>query len=307
MKLLSIGLSQATGEVKEKLVCGCKMLTHKGVRVVIEEVDRGGYTFLGLNIGDGELSFRNYERIKNILRGSVAQILADWVVSNEEHRLVDKIVKNNYFYFSDDERTAVASNAIRTLSARSSAHNKLIMTRILDYLDNHHQLIVDGFLNFRLKDYRLQLSEVIDKVADDFMLELEYQEFIRVLRYFVDVQQPRVEEAHVVITSFGLFKIYDSHGKIIDNQYQESDLLFNRNGYESGSLNNEDLLISALITIAPYNVMVHSTNHARDQEALETIKSVFDGRVVLCNGCDLCIADYAAKSTHSECNTHTEV
>lgn len=307
MKLLSIGLSQATGEVKEKLVCGCKMLTQKGFRIVVEEVDRGGYTFLGLNISDGELSFRNYERIKNILRGSVAQILADWVVSNEEHRLVDKIVKNNYFYFSDDERTAVASNAIRALSARSSAHNKLIMTRILDYLDNHYQLIVDGFLNFRLKDYRLHLSEVIDKVADDFMMELEYQEFIRVLRYFVDVQQPRVEEAHVVITSLGLYKICDSHGKIIDNQYQESDLLFNRNDYESGSLNNEDLLISALITIAPYNVMVHSTNHARDQEALETIKSVFDGRVVLCNGCDLCIADYAAKSTHSECNTHTEV
>ncbi|HWR43864.1 putative sporulation protein YtxC [Sporomusa sp.] len=299
MKLLSIGLNGTTGEIREKLECDCKTLTQEGFRVVIEELDRGGYKFLGLNISDGELSFRNYERIKNVLRGSVSQILADWIISTEENKIINKIVTSNYCYFNHDERAIVESNAVRALRASPATRYDLILARILDYLDNHHELVLDGFLNFRLKDYRLQLSEVIDKVVDDFMMELEYKEFIRVLRYFVDVQEPRVEEAHVVISGIGVFKIYDSHRKILNNQHLESVVLQSHSAGDPNSLNYEDLLISALITIAPHNIMVHSTNRARDEEALETIKSVFDGRVVLCDGCEMCATDYG-KSNHTE-------
>ncbi|SMC94423.1 putative sporulation protein YtxC [Sporomusa malonica] len=300
MKLLSIGLNGTTGNIREKLENDCKTLTQEGFRVVIEELDKGGYKFLGVNISDGELSFRNYERIKSMLRGSVSQILADWIITNEENKLINKIVTSNYFYFNNDERAVVESNAMKALSVSPATRYDLVLSRILDYLDNHHELVLDGFMNFRLKDYRLQLSEVIDKVVDDFMMELEYKEFIRVLRYFVDVQEPRVEEAHVVISGIGVFKIYDSQRKIINNQYLENAVLQSQSAGDSTNLNYEDLLISALITIAPHNIMVHSTNRVRDQEALETIRSVFDGRVLLCDGCEMCVADYTGKSTHTE-------
>jgi putative sporulation protein YtxC len=300
VKLLSIGLNGTTGEIREKLECDCKTLTQEGFRVVIEELDRGGYKFLGLNISDGELSFRNYERIKNVLRSSVSQILANWIINTEENKLINKIVTSNYCYFNQDERAIVESNAVRALRSSPDARYDLIMARILDYLDNHHELVLDGFLNFRLKDYRLQLAEVIDKVVDDFMMDLEYKEFIRVLRYFVDVQEPRVEEAHVVISGAGVFKIYDSHRKIIKNQHLDNAVLQSCNVSDDKGLNFEDLLISALITIAPHNIMVHSTNRTRDEEALETIRSVFDGRVVLCDGCEMCITDFAGNSNHTE-------
>lgn len=298
VKLLSIGLNGTTGNIREKLECDCKTLTQEGFRVVIEELDKGGYTFLGLNISDGELSFRNYERIKNVLKNSVSQILADWIISNEEHKIITKMVTNNYFYFNHDERAVVESNTLKALGVCPAVRYKLILSRILEYLDNHHVLVLEGFLNFRLKDYRLHLSEVIDNVVDDFMMELEYKEFIRVLRYFVDVQEPRVEEAHLVINSPGVFQIYDSHGKIINNQYVENSLMPNCNTDDADNLNYEDLVVSALITIAPRNIMVHTSDRLSDKEVLETIKSVFEGRVVVCEGCELCIP--AGKSTHTE-------
>ncbi len=298
VKLLSIGLNGTTGNIREKLENDCKTLTQEGFRVVIEELNKGGYTFLGLNISDGELSFRNFERIKNVLKNSVSQILADWIINNEEHRLINKIVTHNYFYFNHDEQATVESNALKALGASPAVRYRLILSRILDYLDNHHELVLEGFLNFRLKDYRLQLSQAIDKVVDDFMMELEYKEFIRVLRYFVDAQEPRLEEAHVVIGAGSLYKIYDSHGKVINNQYLENNLLQNHSAGEPDILNYEDLLISALITIAPRNIMVHSTNRSRDKEILETIKCVFENRVVVCEGCELCIT--AGKSNHTE-------
>lgn len=299
VNLLSIGLNGTTGDIREKLEHDCKRLTQEGFQVVIEELDRGGYKFLGVNIIDGELSFRNYERIKAVLKNSVSQILTDWIITKEEHRLINKIITNNYFYFNHDERAAVESNALRML-AGSSARYKLILTRILDYLENHHELILDGFMNFRLKDYRLQLSEVIDRVVDDFMMELEYKEFIRLLRYFVDVQEPREEEAHVVIKENNMFTLFDSHGKVITNQYMNDLLLPNRTGDSTDSLNYEDMLISALITIAPRNIMIHSVNPLRDKDLLDTIRSVFDDRVAICKGCEMCSADYTGKSNHTE-------
>lgn len=299
VNLLSIGLNGTTGNIREKLEHDCKMLTQEGFRVVIEELDRGSYKFLGVNIIDGELSFRNYERIKTVLKTSVSQILADWIISNEEHRLINKIVSDNYFYFNHDERATVESNALRVL-AGSSGRYKLIITRILDYLENHHELVLDGFLNFRLKDYRLQLSEVIDTVVDDFMMELEYKEFIRLLRYFVDVQEPREEEAHVVIKENNMFTLLDSHGQVINTELMEDMLLPRSTADSFDNLNYEDMLISTLITIAPRNIMVHSANRIKDKDLLDTIKTVFDNRVVVCKGCEMCSTDYAGKSNPTE-------
>jgi putative sporulation protein YtxC len=295
VKLLSIGLNGTIGNIRENLESDCKTLTQEGFRVVIEEIDRGGYKFLGLHIVDGELSFRNYEHIKAVLKNSVSKLLADWIIFNEERRIVNKIIADNYFYFNQDERSIVEATALRLLAGNSARYN-LVLTRIVDYLETHYELVLDGFLNFRLKDYRLQLSKVIDNVVDDFMMEFEYKEFIRLLRYFVDAQEPRTEETHVVIKENNIFTLFDSQGKIISNQYLEDMLLHNSIVDTPDNLNCEDLLISTLITIAPRTIMVHSSNRLRDKDLLDTIKSVFDDRVIVCKGCEMCSIDYADKS-----------
>ncbi|HBS58116.1 MAG TPA: putative sporulation protein YtxC, partial [Firmicutes bacterium] len=137
------------------------------------------------------------------------------------------------------------------------------------------------------KEYRLELLDAVDKAVDDFMMDREYKEFIRLLRYFVDVQEPRIEEVHVIVQANGLFRILDSSGKTINNQYLEGFVVENA----EIDLNYGDLLISALITIAPQSVTLHGPNIKQASEVIETIHSVFDGRVCICDGCELCNAD----------------
>ncbi|MBP2634096.1 MAG: putative sporulation protein YtxC [Firmicutes bacterium] len=299
VKLLSIGLSGATENIRDKLEYDCKILTQEGFSVVIEENDRGGYTFLGLHIVDGELSFRNFEHIKAVLKSSVSKLLADWVINYEERRIVNKIISENYFYFNQDERETVEAIALRTLSG-NSARYKLVLTRIIEYLDDHYELVLDGFLRFRLKDYHLQLLKSIDHVVDDFMMEFEYKEFVRLLRYFVDMQEPRAEEAHVVIKEGNMFTLFDSQGKIISNQYLEDMLLQNDIVDTPDNLNYEDLLISTLIMLAPRNIMVHSSNKLRDQELVDTVKNVFEDRVIVCKGCEMCSVNYVDQLNPTE-------
>ena len=297
MKLLSVGLSGTTQDIREKLQMDCKTLIKDGYRVAIDEINKGHYTFIGCNVMEGELSFRNYERIKNAVKHHVANMLAELIISREEKKIVHKIVENNYYYFSVEERKTIYDNTIQLLDDNYGVFAdfgfgtrcKSIVEKIAEYLNSHHELVLEGFVNFRLKEYREKLAKVVDVAVDDYMMELEYKEFIRVLRYFITIQEPQIEEVHVVIINSGTYKILDDQGNLISNQKLENFVL-----ESDDTINYEDLLITALITIAPYNVMVHLEDHNRvtTQTVVDIIKNIFEGRFMICNGCDFCMKAY---------------
>jgi putative sporulation protein YtxC len=285
-------LSGTTDEIRAKFQQDCGSLGFEGFRIVVDELNKGRYTFLGYNVVEGELSFRNYERIKNVLKNYMAQMLADVIVLREEQSMVRRIIDRNYSYFTVEERNEVFANTIKQLSSNSGLFTEFnlasrrtnIMGKIAEYLDTHHELVLDGFVTFRLKDYRAQLGQVVDKVVDEYMMELEYKEFIRVLRYFVEIQEPRVEEVHVVVSKMGTFKIVDSAGQSINNQYLENFL-----AQSADEINYDDLLITALITIAPNNIVLHNSQTLLEsQDIAETIQNIFEDRVIICRDAGIC-------------------
>lgn len=297
MKILSLGLSGAPEEIRARLQHDCRALAQEGFRVAVDESNKGNYTFLGCNIAEGELSFRNYEHVKNTLKTYVAQMLAEHIVAHEEKNLVRKIVNHNYYYFGEQERAAIYDNALKLLDDAGgdfgfADRSNRILAKLKEYFDIHHELVLDGFLSFRLKDYRDRLTEIVDKAVDQYMLDMEYKEFIRVLQYFVDVQEAQVDEVHIILGDGDAFKIRDARGRNIHNQYMESLMIGNE------EINYEDMLISALITIAPQTVMLHfSSELGKTHSAVETIQKVFAGRVSICRGCSLCINNIGIPET----------
>lgn len=291
MKILSLGLTESSDAIRVLLEQGCPGLEEECLRLAIDSIQRGCYTFLGWNITEGELSFRNYERIKNMLKQHVSKQLADIIITKEEIVLLKKIINDNYHYFSESERGIILDHAVKLLENGSAlfpdflpaVRRNEILAKLQEYFDGHHELVLEGFITFRLKEYRAKLVGVVDKAVDEYMLDLEYKDFIRVLRYFLDVQEVQIEEVHVIIGDEGNFKLRDSFGKSINNQYLENYVM-----NSSGEINYEDLLISALITIAPQHVMIHCAPNVKADDVIGTIKGVFEGRVVRCTGCDLC-------------------
>ncbi|MFP4016376.1 MAG: sporulation protein YtxC, partial [Halanaerobiales bacterium] len=49
----------------------------------------------------------------------------------------------------------------------------------------------------------------------------------------------------------------------------------------------EDLLISALINISPAQIILHF----EQQKVINTLKRIFDERIIICKGCQLCRKD----------------
>lgn len=50
-----------------------------------------------------------------------------------------------------------------------------------------------------MNDIKEDLEAVIDKVVERYMVEKEYDEFINLLKYFVDIQENKIDEVNVII------------------------------------------------------------------------------------------------------------
>lgn len=135
---------------------------------------------------------------------------------------------------------------------------------------------LEGFVRFRLKDIIDEIEMAIEMSVDDFIIQKEYNEFIDLLRYFVELQEPRIDLVNVIKKN-GSFQILDQERKEISSEYLEGYLA----DMFKDEVEYEDLLVSALINLAPQKIRLH---FQRD-EVEETVRRIFGQKVEICRGC----------------------
>jgi hypothetical protein len=64
-------------------------------------------------------------------------------------------------------------------------------------------------------------------------------------------------------------------------------------------VDNEDMLVSALVTAAPGRVVVHRQVALKHPKVTGTLKKIFDGKITFCKNCKDCSAMTKATG-HSE-------
>ncbi|MGI6647927.1 MAG: sporulation protein YtxC [Bacillota bacterium] len=299
---VSVGATKNVDVLRDRLYSGSQNLQKRGVKLVLSTREAGNITFLGCNLIPLDRVTKTAEPQALILRQYLARTVAELITTDWEKILLSKMIDHQKDLFTPVERKQILERAERFLeltdgiagfgtsekagsSKGNSNRRNLIRQAVLEYLEANDELVIDGFLRFRLKHYLDQLSQAVDSAIDELMMEREYQEFIRLLRYFVEIQEPRANQVHVVMRPTGIFHIYDSHGHPVEHDYLNGFLL----DVVETDLNYEDLLISALITIAPQQITIHLAEASQIGESVETIQEVFDGRVIVCPGCEHCL------------------
>lgn len=217
--------------------------------------------------------------VQEDLRREVAEALAQHIVHEMEPDYMAKLVRQNYGYFSSEEREQIITQA---RGAPASSHR--LAVRLHDYLTAHSVLNIEGFVTFRLRDYLSELEDKVDQAVDDFLIDREYREFVRLLRYFVDVQQARTALVHVILQEDGHFDLVDVEGQPLQSEIIQEFRLET----PAAEINLEDLLVSSLITAAPGRVVLHGSDRARRQDSVQTVRQVFGQRVEECSECPGC-------------------
>ncbi|MFZ3171689.1 MAG: putative sporulation protein YtxC [Carboxydocellales bacterium] len=292
---ISIGSTAHFDFLKAKLDWELRNLQTDGLQVTIDESSVGEINFIGCNIDDYGSWNYSEEDISKIFRHHLANVISDVIISEWEEDLLDEIIRENYYYFNEDERKIIFEHAFQSLNhsldtpgdglVYSINRKSKILQKLLDYLAANNQLVVDGFIKFRLKEYLNELEESVERAVDDFIMDREYKEFIRLLKYFVDIQEPRIELVHVTLAPSGAFRLRDKDRQVIESDYLDGILL----DQADTEINYEDLLVSALITLAPKEVVLHIKNEGQYDNTVTTLKNVFTNRVMVCRGCDLCL------------------
>lgn len=298
MQFLCIGVNGNTETVMQHINSELQQLKSKKINYSINEVNAEGSTSIICSINDGKFYREKSIESYKILKLYMSNALADYIIRQYEERLITRIINSNYCYFNTAEKKEILEKALTVVRNEDKnffnslfliRRRNVIVRQLMDYFENSNNIILDGFVNFRLKDYIKDLEEIVDKAVDDFLMDREYREFIRLLRYFVDIQEPKFDTVHVVVGYDGKYMLLDDSKREITNEcIQEY-----ASEISEGEMNYDDLLVSSLITFAPRRIIIHCTGQFKNRELMETIKNVFTGRVTICQGCETCLVGVA--------------
>jgi hypothetical protein len=143
--------------------------------------------------------------------------------------------------------------------------------RLYSLLTETHQIDLGGFLRFRCRELTQGIEEAVRDSIDDFLIHREYDQFVDVLRYFLNTTPVRPGTVYVVCKSgraFGLEENYRPLDVGLVEQVARS--------AHAQDLHPQDVLVSALITRSPERLVIATRDPGT--VLVQTLARVFAGR-----------------------------
>jgi putative sporulation protein YtxC len=279
-----IAVKHAMPELLERLE-GSMFFFEKGETVAdLKTRDIGGWPHVSCKLSGSNdpISAENVA----LLRHYLSQVLTEFITHCQQTFYLDQILDQYYFYFPQNEREEILRLAVNKCNNESKSGKRLAMCGeirdlVYQYLTKKDYLNLHGFIVFRLQEWLGCLRQDLDQAVDDFLMEKEYQEFVKLLKYFVELQQPKINQVHVILDNQGTIQLLDQNYQHIDYSSIEWEGLRDKG-------EQDDHLVSMLITVAPHRVVLHRQIYTHYPKATDTLKHVFENRVILCKRCKIC-------------------
>lgn len=215
-----------------------------------------------------------------------SNIISSTIIEFYEKDIIKHIINTNYFYFTDIEQRKIFDIVKKYLYngelTESHIRKDSIIISCVDYFSNNKSAILDGFVNFRLKEYIKILDYIVDMAVNKFVIDREYTEFIDLLKCYINSKECGTSAVHLIYqrqesTLLDEFKKTINLDDSILNSKYLSDITFSSNDYT----------LNTLLTLLPEKIYVHLVDSVQD-EFINTLKLVFDDRIYICNDCNIC-------------------
>ena len=257
------------------------VLKSKGIIIGVSESISYGTHFVKIYYGNSEFD----ENMRATIMLYISNVIYNVIVEHYREKEMLHYINENYFFLKHDEILDIDLAINKILKGDQkicSDKDFYCLNKINDIIENIKEFIlendyinIEGFITFRMKNFLKDIECIIDKVVEDYMIEKEYNEFIKLLKYFVDIQDCKLEEVNIIVQKNGSYEVKDSKGLNIFKDFlnEITDVA------ENGIINTEDIIISGLITNAPKKIKIYNEEYCINKEFIQTIKSVFGERV----------------------------
>ena len=233
--------------------------------------------------------FKIYKNITIHYRGNnnnkfynfLTELIGEVVIEFYEEKILKQLINYNYFYFDEYEKNKILENCMQLIEPEMYNTNLLDNKNIKEYVKENKAMILDGFVYFRLRAYLEYLDEVVDSGVNQFVIEKEYREFISLLRVYVESKVPEYNLLHLIYIN-GESILLDEKRNIVS----VSENIYNAKYLSDISFSSNDFALNTLLCLLPRRIEIHLIDD--EDEFINTLKLIFEGRVTICKDCDIC-------------------
>lgn len=215
----------------------------------------------------------------------LSSIITDTILKFYKEKMIKKIINFDYFYFEEYEKKIIMQNCCEIIESSEyeqiSKEKEYIHEAVLQYVIENKSMILEGFVNFRIKEYIKYLDSIVDIAVNKYIIEKEYNEFISLLRMYINSKKSNIKNLHLIYGKSEL-TILDENKNIVPlckeiyNAKFLSDIIFSENDYA----------LNTLLTLLPQRIEIHLLDS--EDEFIKTVKLIFEDRVYICRECNIC-------------------
>lgn len=233
--------------------------------------------------------FKIYKNITIHYRGNnnnkfynfLTELIGEVVIEFYEEKILKQLINYNYFYFDEYEKNKILENCMQLIEPEMYNTKLLDNKNIKEYVKENKAMILDGFVYFRLRAYLEYLDEVVDSGVNQFVIEKEYREFISLLRVYVESKVPEYNLLHLIYIN-GESILLDEKRNIVS----VSENIYNAKYLSDIFFSSNDFALNTLLCLLPRRIEIHLIDD--EDEFINTLKLIFEGRVTICKDCDIC-------------------
>ncbi len=211
----------------------------------------------------------------------LTELIGEVVIEFYEEKMLKQLINYNYFYFDEYEKNKILENCMQLIESEMYNTKLLDNKNIKEYVKENKAMILDGFVYFRLKAYLEYLDEIVDNGVNQFIIEKEYREFISLLRVYVESKMPEYNLLHLIYIN-GESILLDEKRNIVS----VSENIYNAKYLSDISFSSNDFALNTLLCLLPRRIEIHLIDD--EDEFINTLKLIFEGRVTICKDCDIC-------------------
>ncbi len=211
--------------------------------------------------------------------GAVSNVLAEIIKLNYLNNYADAIIESNYIAIDQQYRKEIIHSVLKY------ADTDHIVSLIKDFITINKHIHLGGFVLFRMKNFLDLFDDEIDFAIDEFIEQQRYRDFVKFLRFFVDIQESTFDEINLLIRRNGKHLLLDKNANpiskdLLDHTHCEISTLENDNSY---------LVVNDLVSLAPKHITIHCRADLATDDLIKTIKEIFTDKVDFCHHCNICL------------------
>lgn len=211
---------------------------------------------------------------ESAVENAIASSASEFIVNRIENDRIKKMIKN---YGINTFDTKKLLNGIVKKETAIKKRTDIIKSEIKNHLKKSSNLYIDGMLNFRLSEYKRELDLFLSDAIDEYMAQKAYDEFLDLLKYFVNIQEETELVVHISGNTEDGFILKDCLGNVL--KISENEEFFSEMSIIG--LKHEDVLISRLISLSPKRIFMSC-----DYETTPigtTVKKIFEDKLIFIN------------------------